>query len=311
VIEFRSVSKNYGEVRALNDVSFSLHPGEVFGYIGPNGAGKTTTLRALTGLVAGYGGTILLDGSDIENGREDLHRRLGYLPQDSGFQEWRTAAGALTTLGRLSGVDPAKLGRRVNAVLDLLGIREYADRKVAKLSGGTRQKLLFAQAILHDPEILILDEPLSGLDPASRFQMKEIVRAAAADGRTVLLSSHVLADVEDLADRIAIINRGSIAAAGTPAELRAEHGSDNVVEVSVSGGIADVEELLRSVPTPATLHDPDSSTRRYTFSDDEDATRAMKVLLTSLGSASCNVRSIRRVDPSLEEIYIELTRSER
>ncbi|TFH04063.1 MAG: ABC transporter ATP-binding protein, partial [Spirochaetales bacterium] len=192
MIEFVSVSKHYGDVAALRDASFAIEPGEIFGYIGPNGAGKTTTIRVLTGLVGSYEGTVRIDGKDIESARHVYHKMIGYLPQESGFQEWRTVRHTLTTFGLLSGMEKQTLQQRIGAILTRLDLTEYAERRIAILSGGTRQRVAFAQALLHDPEILILDEPLNGLDPVSRYQMKEIIRSMASARRTVLFSSHVL-----------------------------------------------------------------------------------------------------------------------
>lgn len=307
MIAFQSVSKKYRDVEALRDVSFSVRPGEVVGYIGPNGAGKTTTLRILAGLVSAYQGAVTVDGENVEANRAALHKTLGYLPQDTGFQEWRTSARALMTLGTLSGLETIALKRRVGAVMEMLGITEYADRRINHLSGGTRQKLLFAQAILHDPRYIVLDEPLSGLDPASRFKLKEIVRTARAADRAILFSSHVLADVEDLADRIAIINRGRIVAFGTPAELRAQYGSDTTIEVEMRSQA--VEPILASIASGATPSveavTPTRALLRY--ASDQDATTGMQDLLARLSRIDSEVRAVRRVEPSLEEIYISLT----
>ena len=307
MISFDTVSKRYRDVDALRDVSFSVRPGEVVGYIGPNGAGKTTTLRILAGLVSGYQGTVTLDGKDVESDRNSLHRVVGYLPQDTGFQEWRTSARALLTLGTLSGLGGDKLKRRVGAVLEMLGIGDYADRRINHLSGGTRQKLLFAQAILHDPQYIVLDEPLSGLDPASRFRLKEIVRTARSADRAVLFSSHVLADVEDLADRIVIINHGRIVAAGTPAELRSQYGSDVTIEIVMRAD--PVQAVLQSVgASSAASTEIVSSTRALLrYGNEAQASAGMKELLGHLARVEQDVRVVRRVEPSLEEIYIALT----
>jgi ABC-2 type transport system ATP-binding protein len=307
LIEFRNVSKRYADAVALQEVSFALKPGEVFGYIGPNGAGKTTTLRILTGLTSGYTGTVTLDGADVEKRRGTLHRSIGYLPQDGGFQEWRTTRRTLMTFGRLSGLDARKLPRRVRAVLDLLAISEYADRRIVHLSGGTRQKLLFAQAILHDPQVLILDEPLSGLDPASRHQMKRIMKVTAEEGRTVLLSSHVLADVEDLADRIAILHRGRIADTGTPAELRAAYQRGVVVEVTATAPLRPDDSVFSRIPTVERAEQGSPESIRLHFAAGTDADEAIRLVMAPLSESTRGIRQVRQVEPSLEEIYLSLT----
>jgi len=312
MISFKSISKNYGSVNALRDLSFELARGEIFGYIGPNGAGKTTTIKILTGLVRDYRGEVAIDGTDIRADGVRLHAEVGYLPQDVGFQEWRTVEHALQTFGLLSGLDRSALPGAVDRALERAGISEHRKRRIVHLSGGTVQRLRLAQAILHDPRILVLDEPLSGLDPASRFQVKEIVRDLADQDRLVLVSSHILSEIEGLATRIGILHQGRIREIGTPAELRNRYQVGTVIEVTVRSGTAvdwdviagqsvtrvDVQEAGDASPgTAARLH-VDSSI---------DLDDAIGQIMKRLIHHGIPVRSIRHLQPSLEEVYLSIT----
>jgi ABC-2 type transport system ATP-binding protein len=313
MIEFQGVGKRYGSVRALDGVSFAVNDGEVFGYIGPNGAGKTTSIKILTGLVRDYTGSVLADGEPIEDARETFHARVGYLPQNAGFQEWRTVRHALETFGRLSRMDAARLGRRIGEVADQLGLTEHLDRRIVHLSGGMQQRLRFAQAILHEPDIIILDEPLSGLDPASRAELKSTIRELSARNHTIMFSSHVLSDVEDLATRIVILDRGSIQAAGTKEELRDRYGLGTLIEVRAPGatsalaeatavtGVERVEPLEGGGDDGVTLH----------ISAGVDVDSAMREILRFVVNRDIPVRSIRHLHPTLEDVYLSLTEASR
>ena len=174
-VVIRNLAKSFGGFHALNDVSFDIKEGEIFGYIGPNGAGKTTTMKILVGLITDFQGEVSIGGYQVPKRKDEIHKLLGYLPQSVAFQEWRTVNQALITFGKLSGLSDQKVKERIPEVLGLLGLAEAQNKKVSQLSGGMMQKVGLAQALLHEPKFLVLDEPLSGLDPLSRFQFKEIV----------------------------------------------------------------------------------------------------------------------------------------
>jgi ABC-2 type transport system ATP-binding protein len=312
VIEFRGVSKRYGDVRALDSVSFEVGRGEVFGYIGPNGAGKTTSIKILTGLVRDYEGSVLVDGQSVEQERGSFHKRVGYLPQVAGFQEWRTVRHALTTFGRLSGLDGERLETRIKIVTRRMRLTEHLDRRIVHLSGGMQQRLRFAQAILHEPELVILDEPLSGLDPASRSELKQTIRELSHMKHTIILSSHVLSDVEDLASRIAILDHGTIKASGTREELRDRYRLGTLVEVAgpdVNAALGDATEL-ESVEKVVPLEgNTEGSVLHVAAGASID--EAMRAILEFSLERKLAVRSIRHLYPSLEEVYLSLTEAHR
>ena len=306
MITFNSVSKSYGTVHALHDLSLELARGEIFGYIGPNGAGKTTTLKILTGLIRDYRGQVEIDGVDIRTPDVQLHARVGYMPQDAGFQEWRTVEHALQTFGLLSGLDHTILPDAIDRALGRAGITEHRKRRIAHLSGGTVQRLRLAQAILHEPDILVLDEPLSGLDPASRFQVKEIVREFASQDRLVFVSSHILSEIEGLATRIGILHEGRIQEIGTPAELRNRYQVGMVVEVTVRPGAEiDWDQLAGSLIRR--VEPQGSSAARLHLDPSIDLDDAINRIMKQLLAHAIPIRGIQHVQPSLEEVYLQFT----
>ena len=286
-------------------MSFAIKKGEIFGYIGPNGAGKTTTMKILVGLIKEYQGTILINGIDLSKSQTYVHKILGYLPQEVGFQEWRTIDHALKTFGRLSGLDSEHLELRIKNVLEQVGLLDVRYKKITHLSGGMRQKLRFAQALLHEPELLVLDEPLSGLDPSSRYQMKNIIMNLAKQKEiTIFLSSHILSDVQDIADRIGILHLGNMMKVGTPEDLQRDFQIGNMLEI----------RLAESSPTCNGLE-------KYNFIEkidqgrgndlivhlktDIDIDNSINAILNELLKQKCLVRHFNMVKPSLEYVYLK------
>jgi ABC-2 type transport system ATP-binding protein len=299
------VSKRFREVKALDKVSFEVNAGDIFGYIGPNGAGKTTSIKILTGLIRSYGGTVSFNGTDIREPSCEIHRHIGYLPQEAGFQEWRTVGHALSTFGKLSGMKSIQLRKRIPEVLEIVGLKGLQDRAIVNLSGGMIQKLRLAQAILHRPKILILDEPLNGLDPASRYQVKKIIQDLATEERIVFFSSHILSDVENIAGRIGILNQGQIQKIGTPSELRDEFGLQNLVELEFKEG--SVPERVDWNLQLAEAVEQKKGKTEIKVKTDADLDDAMREIFRRVADLSLPVRSVRHKRPSLEEVYLTLT----
>ena len=230
-VSLKNLTKRFGNFQALSDISLDIREGEIFGYIGPNGAGKTTTIKILVGLISNFQGEVSIGGYQLPQRKEEAHKLLGYLPQNVAFQEWRTINQALRTFGKLSGLIDTQVEEKIPQVLELLGLLEVRHKKITQLSGGMNQKVGLAQALLHEPKLLVLDEPLGGLDPYSRYQFKEIIRKLRQKGTTIIFSSHILSDVQDVADRIGIINRGRIKKIGTLDDLKARFKTKKTVEV--------------------------------------------------------------------------------
>lgn len=306
-IEFKNVSKPYKELLALDDVSFDIRKGEILGYVGPNGAGKTTTIKILVGLIKDYLGKVYIYGKDIAKDSQEIHKLIGYHPQEANFQEWRTVKHTLKTFGQLSGLKSPELDDRINSILELIDLTDFQDKKIVHLSGGMFQKLRLGQALLHEPEILIMDEPLSGLDPNSRFQFKKIIKKLAKSGITSLFSSHILSDVQDVADKIAIINLGRILKIGTPEELQSSFHIGNIIEIIVAENTP-LCEGLDDLPDVEYIEKIKSDRELIHLKSEVDIDLAIYKILTLLKEQRCRIRNFNLLKPSLEEVYLKYIR---
>jgi ABC-2 type transport system ATP-binding protein len=308
-IEFNNISKNYKDIVALDKVSFKIKKGDIFGYIGPNGAGKTTTLKILVGLVPEFKGEVFVFGENISEIRKDLSNIIGYHPQEAGFQEWRTIDHAYKTFGRLSGLRSVDLENRIQEILELVSLSDKRFKKIVTLSGGMIQKLRLGQALLHNPEILILDEPLSGLDPASRYQFKKIIKNLAEIGVTVLFSSHILSDVQDIANKIGILNEGRIMQIGTPEKLQESFQIGNIIEIIVAENTALCKNLdqLNDIKFVEQIK---SAKQLIHLKPEVDVDLVIPKILNKINEERCKIRSFKLVKPSLEEVYLKYVRGE-
>ncbi len=221
MLELRGVSKKYSAIKVVDDVSFAVRRGEVLGYLGPNGAGKTTTIKMLAGLLQPTRGEILLDGRPIGS---DLYRyklRLGYVPEQSEIYPHLSASEYLRLVGRLRGLPESELDGRIRAFLGALGLAEDLHGPIAAFSKGMRQKVLLAAALLHDPDVLLLDEPMSGLDVTTGLVVRDLIRRLASENKIIVYSSHVLEVTEKICNRVIILHKGRIVADDSVDNLRA------------------------------------------------------------------------------------------
>jgi ABC-2 type transport system ATP-binding protein len=301
-VSIRNVTKTYGAFRALDNVSFDIKEGEIFGYIGPNGAGKTTTMKILVGLISNFEGEVTIGGYRVPKQKGKIHKLLGYLPQNVAFQDWRTINQALKTFGKLSGLSDVELEARIPHILDIIGLGDVRQKKISQLSGGMTQKVGLAQALLHDPKLLVLDEPLGGLDPLSRRQFKDIVLKLGQRGTTVLFSSHILSDVQDVADRIGILSRGKIKQIGSLNELKKRFTTKNVIEVLLSNA-SDQWQKLGDIQGVETTEQPSSGRVRLTLQPNADADEVINEVVKAIVRLGIRVQGVSLLSPSLDEIY--------
>jgi sodium transport system ATP-binding protein len=238
------VDPRRGAVEALCGLDLDCRRGEIYGLLGPNGAGKTTTLRVLATLLAPTSGTARVDGIDVATDPLEVRRRIGFLSGTTGLYPRLSPRETLSYFGRLHGLEPEELQRRTEAILDRFGMREYADARCESLSTGQRQRVSIARAVLHDPPVLILDEPTTGLDVLASSAMIEFIESRRAAGTCVLFSTHVLSEAERLCDRIGVIFRGRLLAAGTLPELSQRTGKRWLADVFL-------ELVRRGGPDPA------------------------------------------------------------
>lgn len=247
-IEVTDLSKRYGEFQAVDGISFTVARGEVFGFLGPNGAGKTSTIRILTGLSRATAGSCRILGEEMSPDNKQIRRRMGVVFEEPNLYPRLSGRQNLEFFAALYGVGKA----RVQQLLDEYELRDAADKAVAHYSKGMRQRLLICRALLNDPELLILDEPSSGLDPVSVELIRGQIRAFSQQGKTVFMSTHSLEEADELCQRVAFINRGRIIAQGKPDELKLRYGQGYVqVDLRPTVSDAEVEQVLREV---APLH---------------------------------------------------------
>jgi ABC-2 type transport system ATP-binding protein len=220
VLEVRGITKRYGAITAVRDVSFVVRPGEVLGYLGPNGSGKSTTVKMLAGLMPPSLGTILYDGADIQDHLLEYKAHVGYVPEEAHVFTYLTAPEYLRLCGRLHGVAAAPLEEKIDRMLRVLGLDTDRHATLASFSKGMRQKVLLAAALIHNPRVIILDEPVSGLDVSTALVLRTIVKALASEGRIIFYSSHELDTVEKISTRVMILRAGQVVADDSAAHLR-------------------------------------------------------------------------------------------
>lgn len=293
VIEVASLAKNYAEVRALKGLSLSVGGGGIVGLLGPNGAGKTTFVEILEGLRPRDAGTVRVLGLDPATHPLDLRRRLGVQLQQTEFPEGLTVE---ETLRLFAAFYPKSA--RVDDGLEAVNLADKRKAMVRDLSGGQKQRLALAVATLHDPELLILDEPTSGLDPIARRGIHEILRRLKAEGRTILVSSHYLDEIEALADRVVILRAGEIVADGSPLDLLARAAGESTLWIEVAGQV-NPETLVPG----ATFVGRDGALLRYSAADSTAAIVGLGEVLKVSGASLVDLRLKR---PTLEDLYVQL-----
>ncbi|GAB3170476.1 ABC-2 type transport system ATP-binding protein [Micromonospora palomenae] len=312
MIETRGLRKSFRSragretktVDAVRGVNLKVAEGEIFGFLGPNGAGKTTTLRMLATLIEPDGGEATIAGADLRKDPAEVRRRIGYVAQGGSTWDESTAREELVLHARMYGIAKAEAHRRAARALDAFQLTEYADRKCKTYSGGQRRRVEIALGIIHEPKIVFLDEPTTGLDPQSRAHMWDEIRRLRTEGMTVFITTHYLDEADALCDRIAIMDHGEVVAEGTPAELKRE----------ISGDVVLVGLDVASTPQAAQLLDGEEFVNKLETADegglrlyvDEGAT-AIPQILRRLDAAGLTLSSIELHRPSLDDVFLTKT----
>jgi ABC-2 type transport system ATP-binding protein len=301
-IEAEGLIKNYGEVRALDGLSFSVEEGTVFGLLGPNGAGKSTTVKVLTTLARSDEGKASVAGHDVLREPSQVRRSIGVVAQRSGVDRDLTGRENVRLQGHLQGMRGRELDRRVDELLEQLGLADAARRVARTYSGGMQRRLDIAMGLVHGPRVLFLDEPTTGLDPEVRAAMwREIERLKADEGLTILLTTHYMEEADQLASQVAIVDRGRVVAEGSPAELKASLDGEAVhVELDGANVNGNVDAALRGVPG---LRDVLVEGRALHARVDDGA-RAVPAVLAALDSHSVPVAMVTVARPSLDDVYL-------
>ena len=296
--------KRYKAVQALDGVSFAVREGEVFGLLGPNGAGKSTTVRVLTTLTRADSGRAFVAGEDVGAHPARVRRSIGYVAQDSGVDWEATGRENLMLQGRIHGMAGKPLQARVDELLELVGLRDAADRVARGYSGGMKRRLDVAIGLVHKPKVLFLDEPTTGLDPEARAAMwVEVERLASAESLTILLTTHYLEEADRLAERVAIVSKGKVVVEGTPEELKRNLQGESVsVELGDQNGRAtDAERIVAGIGSEVKV---DGQVLRARV---PNGAQAIPVILGALDDAGIEVASVTTARPSLDDVYLHYT----
>jgi ABC-2 type transport system ATP-binding protein len=241
MIEVANLSKRYGDLTAVQDVSFTAAPGEILGFLGPNGAGKTTTLRVITGFLPATSGTVRVSGFDVFEQSAEVRRRIGYLPENPPLYSDMTVVPYLRFAGKIHGLGRSEVGAAVDRAIDTCGLGNVAHRLLGHLSKGYRQRVGLAQALIHEPEVLILDEPTNGLDPGQIRDMLAFIRSLGAK-RTIVLSTHILSQVLTACHKVVIINEGRVVVEAPLGDLTRDRSLEDVYTQAISGGGASLAD---------------------------------------------------------------------
>jgi ABC-2 type transport system ATP-binding protein len=303
-IRIEGLIKTFGDVRALDGLTFSVERGSVFGFLGPNGAGKTTTLRILSGLARAMSGRAWVDGVEVTADRRKVAHHIGYLPEDPTFYPWMTASELLDQVGRIFGLTLQERQSRSRELLDLVDLTGSAKRRTGGYSGGMRQRLGIAQALVNRPAVLLLDEPVSSLDPAGRRDLLTLIERLRGQC-TVLMSTHILADVERVCDTVAIINHGKLVAEAPQKDLLERYAVpafELEVEHGLAAPLAAWAQTLQQAPWVTSVSADDCTARIVV----NEVSTAKRELMASAVQSGLVLTRYEVVRPSLEDVFLQL-----
>jgi ABC-2 type transport system ATP-binding protein len=310
VIEVQHLTKRYGPVTAVDDITFSVERGEILGFLGPNGAGKTTTMRVLTGYMPPTEGKAIVAGYDVFEHPIEAKRRTGYLPETPPLYPDMTVGEYLSFVARIKGVPRGERKARIEEMLEKTRIADMANRHCGKLSKGYRQRVGLAQALMHNPEVLILDEPTAGLDPKQIIETRQLIKALAGD-HTIILSTHILPEVSQTCQRVVIINRGRVVAVDTPDNLTSRLRGSETMYVQVDSAGADVASVLQRIPGVTRVGITDTKEQVIGYEVDSEAGRDVRrELAAAIVGRGWGLLEMRPMRMSLEEIFLHVTTEE-
>ncbi|MEM7592040.1 MAG: ABC transporter ATP-binding protein [Cyanobacteria bacterium P01_A01_bin.83] len=312
-IEVEHLSKVYGSTTAIEDIHFSVAAGEIIGFLGPNGAGKTTTMRILAGYLPATTGTARIAGYDVHRHSMQVRRNIGYLPETPPLYPEMTVKGFLTFVAKIKGVSPGNRRSRVDNAIARCQLSDRQNVTIRKLSQGYRQRVGIAQAIVHEPPVIILDEPTVGLDPRQIIEVRNLIKSLAGE-HTIILSTHILPEAKMICDRVTIINHGKVITTNTPRDLQAQLESNGGYEVEIGGDVEPIYPLLQSIAGVTQVsqveHSSAASDQRHLLriacAPDMEPGKDIAAIIVN---QNLELYEMRRTRPSLEDVFLKLTKS--
>jgi ABC-2 type transport system ATP-binding protein len=303
MLEIDGLVRHFDRLKAVDDISFSVKRGQVFGFIGPNGAGKTTTMRILATLDLPQHGDVRIGGYSVVDDPDKARLLTGFMPDYAGVYATTTVFEYLDFFARSNGLKGADRRTAVEGIIDFMGIGDLRDRNVESLSKGLKQRVALGRAIVHNPQLLILDEPAANLDPRARIEFRTLIRELAADGKTVLLSSHILTELSEVCDAVAVIEKGKILAKGTVQEIMMGLRQQRMLSVRLAGGRDNAARFLLEQPGVLRLHDANDRLQ-FEFGGDDNEQVA---LLSRLVAAGFPVMEFNAEGAGLEDLFMKIT----
>jgi ABC-2 type transport system ATP-binding protein len=311
LIEVDHLTKSYGKNVAVNDISFTVEKGEILGFLGPNGAGKTTTMRILTGYLPATSGSARIAGFDVFEQSMEVRRRIGYLPETPPLYPDMNVRRYLEFVARIKGVSGTDITNRVDRALEMANLQDRRNELIKRLSRGFKQRVGIAQAIVHNPDVVILDEPTVGLDPKQIIEVRKLIKGLAGE-HTIILSTHILPEASQTCDRVVIINRGRIAAVDTPENLTTQLKGSERVQLEVRGEEASLRDAIDQVEgvTKVEIESIDNSDHLKAIVESESGTDLRGKLATAVIGRGLELFELKAVSLSLEDIFLQLTTEE-
>ncbi len=306
MIEVENLTKRYGNILAVDRISFRIESGEIVGFLGPNGAGKTTTMRMLTGFIPPTSGRAIVADFDVMEKPLEVKRRIGYLPEHPPIYNDMLVSPYLEFVARLKEIDTPERSREVRRVMDLCGLTEVENRLIGNLSRGFRQRVGLAQALLGDPEILVLDEPTIGLDPRQIVEIRELIKNLRAE-HTIILSSHILPEVEMICSRVIIIHEGKIVAEDRTEHLQSTLRKSDRLFVQVGQGGPQALESIRRVPGVISVLPEEKIPGGYRVELEQEGQKIREDVARAIVTGGFGLRELKPVGMSLEEVFVRLT----
>lgn len=302
MVEIKNLTKKYGDIVAINDISFTANEGEILGFLGPNGAGKSTTMNIITGYISSTNGTVTIDGSEILEDPKTTKAKIGYLPEIPPLYQDMTVYAYLKFMFELKKVKLPK-EEHINEVMEIVGVDQVKDRLIKNLSKGYKQRVGFAQALLGNPPVLILDEPTVGLDPKQIIEIRNLIKSLGKK-HTVIFSSHVLSEVAAICDRIIIISNGEIVADAKADELSNTIRQEGIVEVEIEGASSTVTTTLNNI---SGVKKVTKGNNNYYYVEHEVDTDIRKQIFREISKTDCMLLTMKKGGLSLEESFLKLT----